>query len=282
MIDSLKLAVLMTVHNRKEKTLKCLHSLFSQDYDNSRWSIDVYLTDDGCTDGTREAIENHYPDVNIVDGDGNLYWNQGMRLAWLSAVHKCEFDAYLWLNDDTILENGAISRLLECYDLKPNSIIVGSTYSSVSQKITYGGRDENEQLIEPGIELIECKIFNGNIVLIPKSVFKKIGFLDKAYSHSLGDIDYGMTASIYGIKSYVCPAYCGVCESNPKPPKWLQMDLPFKERLNNLFSPLAYTNPREYFHYKKKHWGTTAAILAMVSIGIHFVSPKFWEKLKSK
>lgn len=280
MNDYSNLAVLLTVHNRKEKTLNCLSSLYSQIYDKSRWGIAVYMTDDGCTDGTKESVKELYPDVEVIEGDGNLYWNRGMRLAWETAAQKYDYDAYLWLNDDTFLYNDAISRLLTCLELKTNSIIVGSTCSSHNKEITYGGIDINNKLIIPGNDLIECKTFNGNVVVIPKSVFKTIGFLDKAYTHSLGDIDYGKTAKIHGIKSFICPNFCGICENNPKPPKWLQTDLPFKERLNNLFSPLAYTNPKEYFHYKKKHWGTTAAILAMVSIGIHFISPKLWAKIK--
>ena len=42
-----KIAAILTCHNRKEKTLACLHSLFS-----IISTIDVFLVDDGSTDGT--------------------------------------------------------------------------------------------------------------------------------------------------------------------------------------------------------------------------------------
>ena len=53
----MKVAVLMTVHNRKEKTLRCLQSLGStlEPFADSV-SVKVFLTDDGCTDGTADTI----------------------------------------------------------------------------------------------------------------------------------------------------------------------------------------------------------------------------------
>ena len=80
------IAVLLTVHNRKEKTLRCLHDLFVQESVEG-YTIDVWLTDDGCTDGTPEVIVQRWADVHIVKGDGNLYWNRGMYTAWQAASH---------------------------------------------------------------------------------------------------------------------------------------------------------------------------------------------------
>lgn len=36
--------------------------------------------------------------------------------------------------------------------------------------------------------------FNGNIVLIPLSVFNILGFNDNYFTHSFGDLDYGLRA----------------------------------------------------------------------------------------
>ena len=89
-------AVLLTVFNRKEKTLECLGRLFDQ-LPIEDLQIDVFLTDDGCTDGTAEAVENLFPSVHILKG----IWNRGMLMAWKAAAETRNYDAYLWLNDDT-------------------------------------------------------------------------------------------------------------------------------------------------------------------------------------
>lgn len=119
------IAVLLTVHNRKEKTMKCLENLFNQQIP-SGYSIAIYLTDDGCTDGTVEAVKKRFPTVQIVQGDGTLYWNRGMWTAW-NAAAKHNHDYYLWLNDDTYLLPGAIEELVQsatrCHE---DAIVVGA------------------------------------------------------------------------------------------------------------------------------------------------------------
>ena len=72
--------------------------------------LDIYLTDDGCTDGTPEAIKRQFPKVHIIKGDGNLFWNRGMYRAWEEAA-KQDYNFYLWLNDDSYLVDGALFTL---------------------------------------------------------------------------------------------------------------------------------------------------------------------------
>ena len=97
------IAVLLTVHNRKEKTLKCLSELYSQQL-SKEYKLIIYLTNDGCTDGTPEAVKANFPDVIIVNGDGSLFWNRGMYKAWTVASSDKDYDFYLWLNDDTLVK----------------------------------------------------------------------------------------------------------------------------------------------------------------------------------
>ena len=88
-----RIAALLTVHNRKDKTLACLGDLYKQHLPEGV-VMEVYLTDDGCTDGTRESVKEKFPQVVIVNGDGSLFWNRGMIAAWKEAA-KCDYDYYL-------------------------------------------------------------------------------------------------------------------------------------------------------------------------------------------
>ena len=75
------IAVLLTVFNRKDKTLQSLERLYKLlPLDDIQ--VDVYLTDDGCTDGTPEALTEYFPQVNIIHAKGHLFWNRGMWTAW--------------------------------------------------------------------------------------------------------------------------------------------------------------------------------------------------------
>jgi GT2 family glycosyltransferase len=72
------IAVLLTCHNRKEKTLSCLTALFNCIVPDG-YGFNVFLVDDACTDGTAEAIKEKFPQVNIIQETGNLCWNREMH-----------------------------------------------------------------------------------------------------------------------------------------------------------------------------------------------------------
>ena len=91
----MNIAAILTVHNRREKTLCCLRYLFDalkayngQKGTTSTIALSVFVTDDGCTDGTANAIREKFPSegIHVIQGDGNLFWAGGMRLAWQTAI----------------------------------------------------------------------------------------------------------------------------------------------------------------------------------------------------
>lgn len=222
------IAVLLTCHNRKDKTLESLGSLCSQDL-SSDLSLVVYLIDDGSTDGTSEAIAATYPQVKIFRGNGSLFWNGGMRLAFTQAM-KDNPDYYLWLNDDTVLYPSALQTLLITHEKltaqqQEKAIITGSTQDPDSQEWTYGGYRQlgwfyppfKCKKVLPESEPQPCDLMCGNFVLIPKSVVEVVGNLDPDLTHYAGDWDYGLRAKQKGCSVWVAPGYQGTCARNPKP-----------------------------------------------------------------
>lgn len=271
-----RLTVLLTVHNRKAKTLACLRNLFRQN-SISDVQIDVYLTDDGCTDGTPEAIQSEFPQVHIVKGDGSLFWNRGMYEAWREA-EKGNYDYYMWLNDDTFLTSDAISRLYE-ESKKHNdkAIIVGSTISSNSDDVTYGGRTKSGKLLDNIETATTCDTFNGNIVLIPKYAYQIIGKNDPIFLHGIGDFDYGLRATKAGIKNVVAKGIFGICDLHENLPTWCDPKKTFKIRWKNFFSPLG-ANPYNFFIYKHRHFGIIPACIVFCSNFLHVLIPSIWDK----
>ena len=184
-----KLAVLLTCFNRKKHTITCLTQLHLLKQD-----IAIYLVDDNSTDGTAEAVSNQFPNVIIIKGNGNLFWNRGMHLAWEKAAEK-DYDYYLWLNDDVVLYKNCFEEIFSCSKLKEHkAIISGIIETEEKDAIIYGGTDENKSLIIPNRQLNPITNMNGNVVLVPRYVFNKIGNLDPVFHHDLGDVDYGLRA----------------------------------------------------------------------------------------
>ena len=263
-----QIAVLITCHNRKEKTLHCLQNLYKQSI-----TCDVYLVDDGSIDGTSLAVKSYFPDVNIIQGNGELYWNRGMFTAW-SVAEKIDYEYYLWLNDDTYLFPDTLSMMLECSNLQKNkALIVGASCSPDNHNLTTFGADYKKKALHPNGTLQECDAFGGNCVLIPRIIYKKCGKLDYYYRHSLGDIDYAKNVIKYHFPIYLAPKYTGECVNDSNVIVEKNSLKAFYKRCKMLYHPLGYSNPLEFFHYYRKYEGLFSAIIHFLAIHYHVIFP---------
>lgn len=277
-----RLAILITSHNRKQKTLSCIKTIFEQE-DISTIQYSIYLVDDNSTDGTFEAISSTYPTVNILKGDGQLFWAGGMRVAWNKAVNDNKFDYYLLINDDVILFKDAFKRLFN--DIKlitDNAILVGSVTDQSTGKITYGGRRlknkyniSSDLLIPDNKSPQVCDFGNANIMLVPASVVERIGILSEAYTHGIADFDYTIKAKKAGIPSYIGSFYNGFCTNDYKYSMLKASSL--KQRIDYLYSVkgLAY---KQYLLFIRKHFPLYLP-QAWLSLWLKTIFPVLFKKL---
>ncbi len=270
------IAVLLTCYNRREKTLSCLDAFYNA-IQPEDVTFELFLVDDGSTDETAESVHEHFPDVNIIKGSGDLYWNKGMRLAWEKAAKVKEYDFFLWINDDTIINHNALNILLETskkFDNKCN--IIGTTSSITnSQTITYGGWDKNTGLITNGSKSVNCDFFNGNLVLIPKCVYEIVGMNDPVFRHALGDFDYGLRSKEKNIQSVIAPGILGKCDLHESLPTWCNPQKPFILRWKAFRTPLGQ-NPEEFFVFEKRHNGIFKAYFHYFTNHLRVVFPSLW------
>jgi len=215
-----RVAVVMTVFNRRDTTLRCLRSVAGQARESSRFTI--YVVDDASTDGTREAVAAEFPDVRLIKGNGQLYWNGGMSLA-LDNAYRDGHDFYWWLNDDVALDSDAFDRLLETAgiiddgDAQPG-IVVGTLRDPEDGSLTYGGvsrlhplKRTDFSLIAPGDHPVPAETMNGNCVLVSQAVAAGVGNLTPDYRQKMGDYDYGLRARQAGFEVIVAPGTFGTC-----------------------------------------------------------------------
>jgi GT2 family glycosyltransferase len=205
MPDRENLTIMLTCYNRRETTLECLGAI--EEAVQGAISFSIVLVDDGSTDGTAEAVHRAFPEVMVIAGTGQLYWNSGMRLAWQRAL-QFRPNFYMWLNDDTILRAGSIAEMLRTYreSSAKRTIVVGRTTDSETGVTTYGGYRRVERSISKlrfrhlANGETECDTMNGNCVLFPASVVLDVGLNAKEYRHWAGDVDYGLRARRCGYR----------------------------------------------------------------------------------
>lgn len=256
----MKILGLATCYNRKEKTLYALQRLVDG---NKAIEFHFIIADDNSSDGTKKALE-QLDNVQILSGNGSLFYSGGMRLAIGEALKANEeYDYCMLFNDDVAFFDGAIEILSH----KSNQCIwVGPTCDEQG-KLSYGGVIK-KSLIRPKTEIVmasskdglKCHTFNANCVLIPWIIFRRIGNMDVAYSHSLGDFDYGFHASKIGVEIRVSDTYVGKCCDNPASGSWRDKTLPRKKRLKLKESPKGLPR-REWFHYLRKNYSICTALV---------------------
>ena len=244
----MRIAALMACHNRVNCTTESVRSLKAQTISGS--SVDLFLVDDGSSDGTAKAVLDIWPHATILTGDGNLFWCGGVRWAFAEAIRK-DYDFYLWLNDDTMLEQDSLARMIDTYRMVAEetcgaAIVVGSTRDPETGLFTYGGWTRFRKptgLISwrktpPHMEMpLACHTMNGNCVLIPKSVVERIGNLDSAFIHSMGDLDYGLRAIKNGCRIFIAPGYYGTCSTNEQSASEAAIPRPLSVRWKQLLGP---------------------------------------------
>lgn len=261
-----RLACLLTCHNRRAKTLACLQALFNCPVPLGI-QLEVFLVDDASSDGTSEAIRGRFPQVHVLHGDGSLFWNGGMRKAFGAALER-RFDDYLWLNDDTVLDEDALQKLYRCRDELaqasdvPN-IIVGATREPGTEQLTYGGlvakspSSPNQLVLLPvATRPQRCRTLNGNCVLIPGAVAHTLGNLDERFVHAIGDWDYGLRASAAGFGVWMASGFVGACENNPGKPLPAGVARSVRARLRYVAGP-KQVPPRAWYTYVKRNYGLT-------------------------
>lgn len=258
-----RVAALLTCHNRRAATLEGLGALFASSGRGTDFDLEVWLVDDGSTDGTADAVGAAFPEVHLVPGDGQRFWAGGMRLAFEHAARHLP-DFLLFLNDDARLRPDAVQRLLRTHAarraLGEDAIVVGPTRDERGQ-LSYGGLRRARSALALRYELLPpadvaqpCDTFHGNIVLVPRPVYAALGNLSPEFVHGQADFDYGLRARAAGFGVWTAAGFLGECVWNPLQGTWRDPSLGLRERWRRVMSPKGLP-PREWWVYTRRHGG---------------------------
>jgi GT2 family glycosyltransferase len=226
--------------------------------------LDVILVDAGSEDGTQEQISLQYPEVDLVAVNSEVFWNQGMRLAF-NVARKRNYEFYLWINDDTVLYEDAVDRLITFYfhrDVTTTPLIcVGTTGDPVTGEVTYGGYTRSSKMHPLKFSLLKdsgsvqaADTMNGNCVLISQRVGDLVGNLSPEFRHSIGDFDYGLRARRLGIDIMVIPGFVGECTRNDVAKTWLDRSRSLSSRWQQMKGPKGLP-PKEWYTFCRRHAG---------------------------
>jgi GT2 family glycosyltransferase len=179
--------------NRCDKTLRFLRQFPSIDYPNKR----VVICDDGSTDNTYHNIRLNFPEVEVLRGNGNLWWSGGTNLAIQRAL-EMGADYILTINDDAIMEGDFLKEMVAVARQNPKFIVGCRIHRedhpdriwSIGTSPVFKGYnifalnfwDKRWAEIQPSLpNPYPVVTMPGNGVLIPRAVFSDVGYFDQKY-----------------------------------------------------------------------------------------------------
>lgn len=218
----MKISIVFPIFNGLAYTKACLASLFNDnEIDKKKAEINIVIIDDGSKDGSSEWIAQNYPNVLLLEGDGDLWWGGGINKGIDYALDVLHSDYILWWNNDIIAENDYFNNLIDIINSMDQNTIVGSKIFVSQQRdivwalggffdpysgkkgMVHAGQPDADNMQDP----IEVDWLPGMGTLIHKSVFKNIGLVDNAtFPQYHGDSDFVFRAKENGYKIMAYPA----------------------------------------------------------------------------
>lgn len=284
--NPIKAYVLLPVHNRRHFTERCLHCLMKQTYKN----LCVVVVDDGSSDGTREMIEQKFPSIVRLQGNGFLWWLGGinMGLEYVLSRPGAEQDVVVFLNNDLVVQNDFIEQLMGAHSTRPSDVIAAvESREDDRGLIVHGGNRINWWLakgerLNVGRRLSEfsrghfekVSYVTGRGVLYPVELVKKLGLMDVRYVH-MSDFEYGVRACKAGRSLYVC--YDAVVYHVEGDDKGINRNrYQWKDIGSYLFDERSYANIRNIWLNSRLCTqgvlqGTSYFLFSMVRVAGHFL-----------
>ncbi len=156
--QDIDISIIIVNYNVKHFAEQCLRSVEAA---TGSLSVEVFLVDNGSSDGSVEYLKSRFPSVNIIDNGENLGFGRANNIAFKRAQGR-----YLFvLNPDTLLGEDTLQALVGYMDEHPRAGAAGPKILT-----RYGSFDVTSKRGFPTPWVAFCR-FSGLARLFPRSEF---------------------------------------------------------------------------------------------------------------
>jgi len=199
-----KVAIIILNWNGKQWLKPCIDSVMKTEYEK----FNVYVVDNGSTDGSQLTIRDKYPSVTLIQNHKNLGFAEGNNVGIRRAL-KDGADYIMLLNQDTKVDPGWLSQLVEAAEADPSLGILSPMqwdYEGENLDINFQHLLRNQTNYEEDLQngklqaLYESESVIGAGMMMSRSVCEQVGLFDPLYFIYGEETDLCRRARFHGFR----------------------------------------------------------------------------------
>jgi len=202
------LSIIIVSWNCREYLEQCLRSIASS---GIRHSYQVFVVDNGSSDGSISLVELSYPNVKLISNTENL----GFAAANNQALRLVDSRFVVLLNPDTVVGSGALDAMIDFFERYDDAWAVGPAMVSGDGSVHYTGvafpsnwnilvesvfldrlfpksrlLGAHKQTYEPRQEPRAVDYVQGACLMVKSKAIEKVGLLDERFFMYFEEVDW--------------------------------------------------------------------------------------------
>ena len=185
----------------------------------------IVVFDDNSTDGTKDWLNQYFPEINYLEGNGLNWWGGSIAKA-IDFCLKNQCDYILSLNADVSIDQNTIKKLVYSSIKNDSPIVASLVVNNLDpKKIAWAGskfikihkfipiyvskyiKKSGTKIKKIGEKIYDVDEVHGRGVIFSKEVFKIIGNYDvENFPHYGADTDFSFRAKKAGIRLIIDPS----------------------------------------------------------------------------
>ena len=248
-----RLLVVIVTYNGMQWLERCIGSVMS-----SSVPADIFICDNGSTDGTADFIEKHYPSVHLVRSDNNLGFARANDLGFRHALDG-GYDFVYLLNQDAWVLPDTFSKLMDAFDsgnwglLSPLQMRPDLTTPDKRFKKHYHGP------LAPSDNVFPVRFVMAAHWMISSECLRKTGLFSPAFYHYGEDNNYCDRVRFHGFGTGVLPSAMGVHDRQAR-----KRSKEARISLNCQYSKVCLSNPGSSFFLQSLWQPFRQCLMALV------------------
>ncbi|MCP9486981.1 MAG: glycosyltransferase family 2 protein [Gaiellaceae bacterium MAG52_C11] len=207
----MRLVAVVLSWNGREDTLECLESLAG---------VPTIVVDNGSVDGSAEAIEEHFPDVELIRAGVNLGFSAGNNVGIRRAL-DLSADWIVLVNNDASVAPDLVDALVAAAGRHPDAgALAGKVYvdeppdvlwyagGNFEPRLGYSGRVRGAGKRDDGSydEERDVDWGTGALLAVSREAIDRVGLLDEELFAYLEDVDWCLRIRDAGLRVVFVPS----------------------------------------------------------------------------